>query len=635
MAILLVVLHHAQILPLSAGYLGVDIFFVISGYLITGLIIRTINDGSFSFAEFYFRRAKRLLPAAYVCFLVTTLFAFMLLGPSELRDYLKQLAGAITFTGNIVLWRQAGYFEGDAALKPLLHVWSLSIEEQYYLLLPAALVLLPRRYWLSGAIVVMLASFALCMALVPIKHSAAFYLLPTRGWELAIGSVAALLAFRKEQKLFLLPIAFWPAALTLVLIPVFPVSDRHPGIDALIVCIATAIVVLRSHPSAGEIWGVRTLAMIGDFSYSLYLVHWPIFAFLNNIYLDEPPLAVNFSAIVMSVVLSYGLYRTVELPIRNAQIRVSFKRVGAILAASMILVSTPFLVAKVVVPNEPDHVKSLQTPILGGGCDLENAFPPQTACKTADKPKILIWGDSFASHLIPGVAVTTEVGVELAARAVCGPFINMAPVGSRGFSRSWAERCLEFNQAVLSYLASEKSIEVVVLSSPFGQYLGTELWGHGQKFKSLVLEGNHYAEYEPTIDRAVVVMKRTIAMLRELGKRVVIVAPPPSSGIDMSRCLERQLIGKPIIGIRDADCKIEQGRWRQHHAEVLDFLSRIQEEAAVSVISFEGLLCSDSGCATKLDDIAVYRDAGHFSYEGSILVARKLQLGTLIQMMAR
>jgi len=635
LAILLVVLHHAKILPLGAGYLGVDIFFVISGFLITGLIIRSINDGSFSFADFYFRRAKRLLPAAYVCFLITTLFAFALLGPSELRDYLKQLAGAVTFTGNIVLWRQAGYFEGDAALKPLLHVWSLSIEEQYYLLLPAALVFLPRRYWLSGTIVVTLASFALCLALVPVKHSAAFYLLPTRGWELAIGSVAALITFGKRQKLSISPIALWPAALALVLIPVFPVSDRHPGIDALIVCIATAIVVLRNHPSAGDIWGVRALAMIGDFSYSLYLVHWPFFAFLNNLYLDEPPLAVNIGAVVMSVVLSYGLYRTVELPIRSAPIRVSFKNVAAIMAVSMVLVSTPFLVAKVVVPNGLDHVASLQAPILGGECDLENAFPPQPACKTADKPKILIWGDSFASHLIPGVVTTTDVGVELAARAVCGPFMNMAPVGSRGFSRSWAERCLEFNQAVLSYLATQKSIEVVVLSSPFGQYLGTELWGHGQKFRSLVLEGNHYAEYEPTIDRAVVMMRLTITMLRELGKRVVIVAPPPSSGIDMRRCLERQQIGKPIIGIQDTDCMIDQVRWRRHHAEVLNFLSRIQNEAAVSVISFEGLLCSDSGCATKLDDMNVYRDAGHFSYEGSMLVARKLQLGTLVQTAAR
>ena len=549
LAIVLVVLHHAKILPLGAGYLGVDIFFVISGYLITGLIIRAINDGRFSFAEFYFRRAKRLLPAAYVCFLATTVFAFLLLGPSELRDYLKQLAGAVTFTGNIVLWRQAGYFEGDAVLKPLLHVWSLSIEEQYYLLLPAALVMLPRRYWLSGAIALALTSFALCMVMVPIKHSAAFYLLPTRGWELAIGSVAALLAFRSGQNVPVSPFAFWPAALAVVLIPVFPVSDRHPGMDALIVCMATAVVILGSHKSAGRIWGVRALAKIGDFSYSLYLVHWPIFAFLNNVYFNEPPLIVNFSAVLMSIVLSYGLYRTVELPIRNAPIHFSFGRASAILAASVAMVAIPFLVAKTGSLDASEHANSTQAYFLDGRCDLENALPPQAACRSADKPKILVWGDSFASHLMPGVIATTDVGVELAARAVCGPFMNMAPIGSRGFSRSWAERCLEFNQMVLSHIATDKSIEVVVLSSPFGQYLGPELWGHGQKFRSLVLDGGELAEYEPTIGRAVFAMKETVAKVRALGKRVVIVAPPPSNGKDMRRCLERQRTGKPIIGI--------------------------------------------------------------------------------------
>src|SRR6188768_2722165 len=149
-AVLLVIVQHARDGLIDAGYLGVDIFFVVSGFLITGLLSRAIADGSFRFGEFYFRRAKRLLPAAYVSFALTAVGAAFLLDLREWQDFSRQLAGAVTFTANFVLWRQTGYFEGAAALKPLLHVWSLSVEEQFYLLAPAAMVLLPRRFWLGA-----------------------------------------------------------------------------------------------------------------------------------------------------------------------------------------------------------------------------------------------------------------------------------------------------------------------------------------------------------------------------------------------------------------------------------------------------------------------------------------------------
>jgi peptidoglycan/LPS O-acetylase OafA/YrhL len=150
-AVLVVLLYHARLGPTKGGYLGVDVFFVISGFLITGLIARSLDSGSFSFFGFYYRRAKRLLPAAYVTFFVTALLAPVFLTEIELNEFKRQLIAAVLLVGNIELWQQTGYFDGGAESKPLLHVWSLAVEEQFYMILPAALFLLPRKMWLTGA----------------------------------------------------------------------------------------------------------------------------------------------------------------------------------------------------------------------------------------------------------------------------------------------------------------------------------------------------------------------------------------------------------------------------------------------------------------------------------------------------
>ena len=637
LAVLLVVLYHARIFPIGAGYLGVDIFFVISGFLITRMVKEGIEQGTFKFSEFYFRRAKRLLPAAYVTFLVTAVLALFFLDGRELKDFVNQLVGAITFTGNIVLWRQSGYFEGAATLKPLLHVWSLSIEEQYYLLLPATLVFVPRRYWVLGASLIVIASLALCLVLVPVRPEAAFYLLPTRTWELGIGSLAALTALKGERVRVLLSRLLWPAVVVLIAIPIVPVGASHPGLDSIIVCIATVVVILRRHEALNTNPAPRALAKVGDFSYSLYLVHWPVFAFLNNVYVDDPPAGVHVLAVALALILGYLLYRHVELPVRRMKIGFSGKLAGATVGASLALMLVPFGIASAYAPDVDYAYIRRSNYGFGVACEFSDKFTPKAECRNSNEPMFLVWGDSFAMHLVPGIAATTDRGVVQATRSACGPFLGMAPIDNTGNTRAWAQGCMAFNQSVFDYLAATASIKVVVMSSTFAQYLDApldvQLWGRNRKFRALELVDGRLVEHEARDARAVEVMRKTIENVRALGKRVVVVAPPPSSGFDIGRCMERKATGRPILGV-DGSCTIPVADYRRHQAAVLGFLRRLHE-AGVGVVYFNEALCSDSVCATQRNGTFIYRDGGHFSNDGSRVVAEQMGLAGLLQAAAR
>ena len=178
LAVLVVVFFHAHTPRIAGGFLGVDIFFVISGYLITTQVARAVSGGQFSFVDFYSRRALRLFPAAYVVFVVCLALAPWLLNSVEWGDFLKQTIGAVLFVANVVLWQQTDYFSSAAEYKVLLHTWSLSIEEQYYLLLPATLMVFSKRFWLIGAIAITIASFTLYSVLVQTKTITAFFSSP-------------------------------------------------------------------------------------------------------------------------------------------------------------------------------------------------------------------------------------------------------------------------------------------------------------------------------------------------------------------------------------------------------------------------------------------------------------------------
>lgn len=321
LAVLPVILFHAGFETFSGGFVGVDVFFVISGYLITTIILAELEQGKFSIVNFYERRARRILPALFLVMLVCIPFAWFWLMPSDMKDFSQSLVAVSVFASNILFWRESGYFDTAAELKPLLHTWSLAVEEQFYVIFPLFLMLfwrLGKRWILVMLVLVFVASLVLAQWAAYAKPAAAFYLLPTRGWELLIGAFAAFYLFQANRKEFgrgLSEFGGW-LGVALILYAVFAYSKTtpFPGFYALVPTIGTVLIILfaTQQTTVGKFVGNKAFVGIGLISYSAYLWHQPLFAFARHRSLSEPSILVFLALSLCSLVLAYLSWRFVE-----------------------------------------------------------------------------------------------------------------------------------------------------------------------------------------------------------------------------------------------------------------------------------------------------------------------------------
>ncbi|HEY3487123.1 MAG TPA: acyltransferase, partial [Gammaproteobacteria bacterium] len=351
LAVLPVILFHAGFETFSGGFVGVDVFFVISGYLITTIILAELEQGKFSIVNFYERRARRILPALFLVMLVCIPFAWLWLLPSDMKDFSQSLVAVSVFASNILFWRESGYFDTAAELKPLLHTWSLAAEEQYYVLFPLFLILfwkLGKRWILVLLGLVFVASFAVAQWAAYAEPTAAFYLLPTRGWELLIGAFAAFYLSRVNRKDFgkgLSEVSGW-LGVALIFYAVFAYSKAtaFPGSYALVPTLGAVLVILfaTQQTVVGKFIGNKAFVGIGLISYSAYLWHQPLFAFARHRSLFEPSHIVFLSLSALALVLAYFSWRFVEAPFRS---KVNFNRnfifaSAAFLSLSFVLFGT-------------------------------------------------------------------------------------------------------------------------------------------------------------------------------------------------------------------------------------------------------------------------------------------------------
>lgn len=603
-AVLLVVLYHSGVDALRSGFLGVDVFFVISGFLITGLIVRGLDAGTFAIGTFYLRRAKRLLPAAYVTLVVTALAAPFFLIPSQLAQFREQLRGAVSFTANIVLWHQSGYFDQAAATKPLLHFWSLAVEEQYYLFMPLTLMIAPARWRLRIVAGLTAASLAYCFLFA--APSAKFYLIFSRAWELGLGSLAALASRQWTERIGRL---FWPALAILVTVPFVKPLGTAPDLAALAVCLATLVVILRGPRTAPA-----PIAFVGDFSYSLYLVHWPIIVFARSAYFgQEPPAQVLVLAFAASLVAGYGLYRIIERPIHRAPIAAR-RFVPAIASASALLLAIAFIPLSAAVP-----VRQLNTG-LAVSCDQSGVFQNLPECSTTAHPKMLVWGDSHAMHLVPGLK-DAEGGIGQATRSACGPFLGIAPFldVSAVYSRDAAKACIKFNDSVAKYLATDTSIEVVVLAAALSLYRPHVLL--------MDRDGNERPATAAEVANAAMA---TAAEVRKLGKRLVIVGSPPWGAFNIGACTERVSAGLLSLGAF-ADCRVSVERYKASSAPEIALLATISEQARIPAVRLSDFLCRNQSCETMIEGGPLYLDDAHLTIRGSEALGREINLPDVLK----
>lgn len=622
-----VVLFHAFPTLLTGGFIGVDVFFVLSGFLITAIIRSDAEAGTFSIAGFYERRFRRILPALLAMVAATSLAAIVILPPSELRNYGKSLAGVGLFVSNIVFWNDSGYFDTASADKPLLHTWSLAVEEQFYIVWPivaALLVRLGRRRLLAGFVwaTVMLSLLA-AIAAVRYSPSQAFYLLPYRAWELGMGALLATGAVPPLRQQWAREGASW-AGLALIVVPMLAYTEAtpFPGLAALPPCLG-ALLILHAGQGAetrvGRMLSWRPMLFVGLVSYSFYLWHWPLLV-LPRIALNRPLTAVE-AAVAVAVALGLAALslRYVEKPFRGRGTIALSRR--SVLTASLVacigligigagLFATrgfqAFAASEIVAAERAvGSINPLRktchndegTDVLGpvgrcmGGAPLRSNGGYQ----------VLLWGDSHADHLAAGFdRLGREQGFAFRQASVSGcDTLAILDTDDR------RKACADFHRKALAEAARQPGLRAIVISSR---------WSKSLPGRAAILKSKPGA-IRQMHDK----LTQMVQLIRaQIGPRpaIILIGSTPEFDFWPATCLARA-------------AKSGMGRGQCTHAVAADrrwgpkadrVLTGIE---GVTVILPRRSFCRGDRCQTVAGDKILYRDDDHLTNEGAWFVARQ------------
>ena len=439
-AVAAVILFHAGFALFGGGFVGVDVFFVISGFLITSIIVEELKTGRFSVVRFYERRARRILPALFTVMAACVPFAYSLLSPDDLKDFAQSLAAICLFASNVLFWGESGYFDTQAELKPLLHTWSLAVEEQFYVVFPLLLLAVWRLG--RGVLLALISAIAVASLFTSVDEvrnfpSAAFYLLPSRAWQLLVGALASLVADRwpsaalRQPAVRLASEAFGWGGMAMIVMALFLFDEQtpFPGLNAALPTVGTVLVLLGAsdRTSVGRMLAWRPLVGLGLISYSAYLWHQPLFAFTKHALLADLPTDLAIVLCAVTIVLACLSWRYVEQPFRDRSL-ISRGMVFALSAAGMAaFVGLGFIGHRMsdqitqvrlrsVDPARRSQFRTRESLVADRNAFVAQFLPEAGKDFSADTAtkKILILGDSVSEDLYSALMVNSELfpGIE-------------------------------------------------------------------------------------------------------------------------------------------------------------------------------------------------------------------------------
>ena len=639
LAVVPVVLYHAGFGLFSGGYVGVDVFFVISGYLITGIIGEEIRQQRFSVLHFYERRIRRIFPALFVVLLFTMIAGLLLLLPEDLVAMSKSLVAATLFSSNILFWRESGYFDTAAELKPLLHTWSLAVEEQFYIFFPLFLLVAWRwmkNRWQAATWACLIASFALSVYGLRYHDEATFYLLPTRAWELLMGSVIALGAVPT------LPNQKWREALAalgigLILYAVFAYSQAtpFPGEYALAPCLGAALIIYAGRDAAEPTWTARILSLqpvvfIGLISYSLYLWHWPLIVYAKYIAIFPLTTWQSVAIVAASVGLAILSWRYVEAPFRKGngtfftrnRTRL-FASSGVIMAGAIAISLSAIILHGLPMRMDPKAIEIMAEAKAGQkltkGCmssrkDSHFKKPEDSCSFGPDKasPDIVLWGDSHASALLPALIKATQGtnhNIRTLLMSACPPVVGI------NLRETILETCRHFNESAIKFIQGSAA-KTIVVTGRWGTMLKGE---HNKNIPRIAQRPGTtmtYAEAKIFLD---VQLRQTIEALVKTKKQIYLVYATPESSNDIPSTLARLLNYKSKEELRNLF--IQQSESSSNGSDIKSLMDGLPSAPNFHRINPANILCETGRCSVMKNEKALYYDQHHLSKTGAEMLA--------------
>lgn len=618
-AVVAVILFHFGIPGFSGGFVGVDIFFVISGFLMTGIIYKGLTDNSFSILDFYLARAKRIIPALLALCLVLLILGWNFLPAIEYAELGKHVFGAATFLSNIIFWQEAGYFDTASHDKWLLHTWSLSVEWQFYIILPLTLIAIwkisPKKNTLIAVYILgILASLALSTFAVNWKPSAAFYLLPTRAWEMLAGGLVFLLQQNITKNTHYLKLCEIIGFGCIVLsIAIFDNQTLWPGWKALLPTIGTCLVIMGNQ-SHSVLSTTKLHAVFGRWSYSLYLWHWPLVVALVFIEEASNPKWIALG-IMLTTLLGWISYRFIESYSAKRLSTLAIPSLVKVTLTSVVIMLSLGLLLKAL-DGQPGRVDPIVEAISQ---EKNNTHPRRSECHGDNEntePECHYGGENLAAMLIG----------DSHAAAIAGALEAALPDQNTGFigwtysscptllnvDRKGRRHCKEFNNN--AFARSQKlpeGVPIIILNRYTGYILGGNELPPRQRQDFLTFpsqDGSYNEKYERE-------MANTICKYAK-NNPVYMLKPIPEMGINVPLQMARNYLLK-----NETNITISKEEYLVRHEIVLQAQSNAAKKCNITILDPLEYLCDKTQCYSSKDGQPIYYDDDHLSQRGAELLA--------------